>query len=148
MSKSQTTRALTLTRTIEVPSLYRGTPDASLTLPTWDAEEAVMALSVDDRDVAVGEGFGVPAAGTHDWLTCDDSYVLATFGAFLAHAIESSDDDAREGWPVLTEDAADWVDALTLYSDADEYPACPICGDPIDYCLGHGERNSDDGELA
>jgi hypothetical protein len=20
-----------------------------------------------------------------------------------------------------------------------EYPLCPICDDPIDYCLGHGE---------
>lgn len=24
---------------------------------------------------------------------------------------------------------------------ADEYPRCPICGEPIDYCPGHGERN-------
>lgn len=23
-----------------------------------------------------------------------------------------------------------------------EYPACPLCGDPIDYCQGHGERNA------
>lgn len=24
----------------------------------------------------------------------------------------------------------------------EEYPPCPICGDPIDYCLGHGEANT------
>ncbi len=23
---------------------------------------------------------------------------------------------------------------------ADEYPPCPICGDPIDYCQGHGNE--------
>jgi hypothetical protein len=25
---------------------------------------------------------------------------------------------------------------------ADEFPACPICADPIDYCQGHGEDNA------
>ena len=23
--------------------------------------------------------------------------------------------------------------------DPDAYPPCPACGEPIDYCLGHGE---------
>lgn len=26
----------------------------------------------------------------------------------------------------------------------DEYPPCPICGDPIDYCLGHGATTEED----
>ncbi len=28
--------------------------------------------------------------------------------------------------------------------DSDYYPPCPICSEPIDYCLGHGDRNSED----
>lgn len=28
--------------------------------------------------------------------------------------------------------------AIAVKSESDSYPNCPICGDPIDYCQGHG----------
>lgn len=32
------------------------------------------------------------------------------------------------------------VDVLASFApEADEYPPCPICGEPIDFCPGHGE---------
>jgi hypothetical protein len=134
--------SITQDRTIIVPSSYVGTPDAILSLSTVDGEQATMTLTVNGETVAVGEGFRCPAAGSWTWLDCGDAQIVGTFGSFLAHAIESSDGDARNGWPVLTDDASDWSDALTLYGDED-YPPCPICGDPIDYCQGHGERNAE-----
>jgi hypothetical protein len=38
---------------------------------------------------------------------------------------------------------ADWESLRAAVADPEgppeEYPPCPICGDPIDYCQGHGE---------
>ena len=32
----------------------------------------------------------------------------------------------------------DLSDLLALDGPLEEFPACPTCGDPIDYCQGHG----------
>ena len=133
MSTSQRTGAPA--RTIDVPSDRIDTPPASLTIETSDGETASMALVVEGVTLALGEGFRVGEAGRWTWLDMPASEIVDTFGSFLSHAFESSDEDAREGWPTLTDEAEAWVDALTVY---DEYPACETCGDPIDYCLGHG----------
>ena len=39
-------------------------------------------------------------------------------------------------------------DILPPTDDSHAYPKCPACGDPIDYCPGHGDlfRNEEDGE--
>jgi len=125
-------------RTIDVPSAWIDTPPASLTIDTTDGETASMALVLDGVTLALGEGFRVAECGRWTWLDLDEREVVETFGSFLAHAVESSE-PAREGWPVLTDEAADWVDALSLYAE-DEYGTCETCGDPIDYCQGHGPR--------
>jgi hypothetical protein len=33
---------------------------------------------------------------------------------------------------------------MTDQEPLDEYPNCPICGDPIDYCQGHGDGAAGD----
>ena len=125
-------------RTLTVPAAYIGQSDALLTIDTSDGEAATMALVVNGEPVAVGDGFRVAEAGTSSWLDMPEREVVDTFGSFLAHAFESSEPDAREGWAILTEEASDWVDALSLYS-ADEYGTCDRCGEPVDYCQGgHG----------
>ena len=124
-------------RTLSVPSDRAGMADAVLTIDTTDGETASMTLSVEGSPVAVGDGFKAAASGRWTWLDLDEREVVETFGAFLAHAVESTE-DAREAWPILTDEAADWVDALSLYG-CDEYGTCGTCGDPIDYCQGgHG----------
>jgi hypothetical protein len=40
-----------------------------------------------------------------------------------------------------THEDFDWARA------EDEYPQCPVCGEPIDYCLGHGPTAEDLDEL-
>lgn len=137
MSITDRTRAFA--RTIEVPALTIGAADAVLGIETSNGEQASMALLVNGATVARGEGFRVAEAGRWTWLDMPEREVVETFGSFLSHAIESSDEDAREGWPVLSDEAADWTDALSLYS-ADEYGTCETCADPIDYCQGHGPR--------
>ncbi|MEJ7786175.1 MAG: hypothetical protein WKF96_15320 [Solirubrobacteraceae bacterium] len=135
MSTTDRTRAFA--RTIEVPALTIGAADAVLGIETSDGETASMALLVNGSTVARGEGFRVAEAGPWTWLDMPEREVVETFAAFLSHAVESSDEDAREAWPILTDEAAEWTDALSLYS-ADEYGTCQTCGDPIDYCQGHG----------
>lgn len=130
--------------TIIVPATYADQPDATLTVkPDCYGDSYTMTLAVAGRIIAQGEDFR-PGAASDFGDGEAAAYTVETFGSFLAHAIESSDDDARNGWSVLTDDASDWVDALALYGEADDYPACPICGDPIDYCQGHGELSESD----
>lgn len=50
--------------------------------------------------------------------------------------MESSLYDAATTLRVAAEN--DPTQALITEREHDEYPPCPICGDPIDYCLGHG----------
>jgi hypothetical protein len=40
------------------------------------------------------------------------------------------------------------VDVIASFAtpETDEYPPCPICGEPIDFCPGHGERNAEEPE--
>jgi hypothetical protein len=106
---------------IIIPALYMGGVDATLTVES-DAygDRYTMTLAMLGRPLARGEGFGPGVA--LDFATSDDdnpanvALTVGTFGAFLAHALESSEDDAREGWSVLEDDASDWTDALTLYA--------------------------------
>jgi len=126
-------------RTFDVPSDRAGVADARLIIGTTNGEAATMALLVNGAAVAVGVDFGVAECGRWTWLDMPEREAVETFGAFLSHAVESSEADAREGWPTLTDEAADWLDALTLYAE-DEYGTCDLCGDPIDYCQGHGPR--------
>jgi hypothetical protein len=106
---------------ITIPAQYMGAVDATLTVESDSyGDRYSMTLAVLDRVIARGEGFGPGAAC--DFATSDEddarhlAHTVDTFGAFLAHALESSEDDAREGWSVLTDDASDWVDALTIYA--------------------------------
>lgn len=127
--------------TITVPATYAGIPDATLTVePDHYGDSYAMTLRVDGRIIARGEGFRPGAAS--DFGDGDAAaHTAQTFGSFLAHALESSEEDAQDGWSVIAEDAGEWTDALYMMGeDDDDYPACPICGDPIDYCQGHGER--------
>jgi hypothetical protein len=135
MSTTDPTRAFA--RLITIPALTIDMADAVLGIETLDGETATMALLVNAQPVAVGEGFRVAHAGRWTWFDMPAAEVVGTFSGFLDHAIESSDDEAREAWSTLTDDAADWTDALALYGD-DEYGTCEQCWDPIDYCLGHG----------
>ena len=90
-------------RTIEVPSA----PTASLTIDTSDGETATMALVLDGVTLALGEDFGAAEVSYWTWLDMPEADVRETFASFLADAFESSDEDAREGWPVLTDEAQD-----------------------------------------
>jgi hypothetical protein len=107
--------------TITIPAQYMGAIDATLTVePDAYGDRFTMTLAVLDHVIARGESFSPGAAC--DFATSDDDdarhlgHTVGTFGAFLAHALESSEDDAREGWSVLEDDASDWTDALTLYA--------------------------------
>lgn len=45
--------------------------------------------------------------------------------------------------PPLVEPAPEWdeMEAEEEWDEEDDYyPECAICGDPIDYCQGHSER--------
>ena len=134
-----TDRTRAFARTIEVPALTIGAADAVLGIETSDGETSSMSLLVNGSTIARGEDFRVAEVGRWTWLDMPEREVVETFGSFLAHAIESSDEDAREAWPTLNDEAADWTDALSLYAE-DEFGTCETCGDPIDYCQGHGAR--------
>jgi hypothetical protein len=108
---------------ITIPALYMGGVDATLTVePNAYGDRYTMTLAVLGRPLARAEGFGPGVA--LDFATSDDdnpanvALTVSTFGAFLSHALESSEDDAREGWSILTDDASDWADALTLHGEA------------------------------
>ena len=99
-------------RIIVVPSPFIDGFDAALRVFSPDGETATMSLSVGLEIIARGEGFRRPEIGPYTWLDAPESEVIGTFGAFLSHALESSEDDARDGWSILTDAAGDWSDAL------------------------------------
>lgn len=105
-------------RRITIPSLYMGQPDAELTLETPDGERGTMALVVEGVTLASAGDFNAPQIGP-SLLEQSDAQLAGMFGGFLAHALESSEPDARDGWEVLLDDASDWTDALALM-EADE----------------------------
>jgi len=50
----------------------------------------------------------------------------------------SLSDEAKDALTRIVElDDPDPTDPEGSIEDDDEYPPCPICGDPIDYCPGH-----------
>jgi hypothetical protein len=103
-------------RTIQIPAPYMGGIDALLTLETPDGERGDMELTVAGETVARGEGFGAARVGP-SLLEMSDERLAGLFGGFLAHALESSEEGARDGWPILDERASDWTDALALMED-------------------------------
>jgi hypothetical protein len=103
-------------RTIIVPATYMGQIDAVLALETGDGESGTMELSVAGTIVARGEGFGAAQIGP-SLLEMSDEALASMFGAFLAHALESSEPDARDGWPILADEASDWTYALADLAD-------------------------------
>lgn len=100
-------------RTIIIPASYMGWVDATLELNTPDGESGSMTLTVAGDTIAHGETFRAAEYGP-SLLEMTDERLAGMFGAFLAHALESSDPDARDGWPILTDTASDWTDALAL----------------------------------
>jgi hypothetical protein len=107
---------------LTIPAPYVGMPDARLTVDTDDHERYSMTLTSGDGEIiARGEGFG--PGGMRDFATSDDAdaehraHTVGTFSAFLAHALESSEDGARDGWPILTDAASDWTDALAIHGE-------------------------------
>jgi hypothetical protein len=105
-------------RAITVEASYIGQPDAILTLDTPDGERGDMTLTVAGEIVARGEGFGAAEIGP-SLLELSDGQLAGLFGAFLAYALESSEDGAQDAWPVLTDAAGDWTDALALMEEDD-----------------------------
>ena len=104
-------------RIIVIPSPYMGGIDARLSIYSDDGEEATISLSVALEIIARGETFRRPEIGRWTWWDAPEEEVIATFGAFLSHALESSEDDARDGWPILTDAASDWADELAILGD-------------------------------
>lgn len=100
-----------------VPAMCMGQVDAELRVFSADGETADMALCVLGETVARGSGFNRPQIGPYTWFDVPTAELLGTFGAFLSHALESSEPDARDGWPVLTDAAADWTDALLILGE-------------------------------
>ncbi len=105
---------------IIVPSVYMGGIDALLTVePNHYDDSYAMTLRVGGRIIALGTDLRPGALYDFD-DPADARLTVETFGGFLAHAIESSEEDARDGWSVLdTDAAAEWTDALALFG-ADE----------------------------
>lgn len=101
-------------RRILIPAPYVGQSDAILAVDSTDGETAVMSLELEGAIVARGGEFRRPAFGAHTWHDAPAREVAGTFGAFLAHALESGEEGARDGWDVLTEAAEDWTDALAM----------------------------------
>jgi hypothetical protein len=104
-------------RIIVIPSPFMGGIDAALRIFSPDGETATISLSVALEIIARGHDFRRPQVGRWTWLDAPEAEVVATFGAFLAYALESSEDGARDGWQILTDAASDWSDALALYGD-------------------------------
>lgn len=67
-------------------------------------------------------------------------YYPAPYRRVLRGPIDAYSDETR---------ALDWLIAAETYGDTDEeaeyYPSCRVCGEPIDYCTGHGELGDPDG---
>lgn len=105
-------------RFIIVPAYYVNQSDATLILETPNGERGDLSLYVAGRCVARGEGFGAHQSGP-SLLEMTDARLAGMFGAFLSHALESSEDGARSGWPTLTDDASDWTDALSMMEEAE-----------------------------
>jgi hypothetical protein len=70
----------------------------------------------------------------HDLSTLDESRSICS--SLLSCAAYQGDNRLRT--------FRDAIEAAYTAKIEDLYPACPICLDPIDYCQGHGEQNSDE----
>lgn len=103
-------------RTITIPASYMGEQDATLTLDTPDGERGNMTLELDGCTIAAGEDFRAASFGP-SLLEMSDGELAGMFGGFLAHALESSEEGARAGWSILSDDAAEWTDALALMDE-------------------------------
>lgn len=110
-------------RTIAIPSPRTDMTDAELCVYSADGgETAEMILRASGQTIAHGAGFRVAECGRWTWLDMPPAELSSTFGAFMAHAVESSETDARDGWPTLTDAASDWTDALALLGEIEPEP--------------------------
>jgi hypothetical protein len=109
---------------ITVPAPYVGMDDATLTVDTDDGERYRMTLTrADGHVIADADGFR-PGAG-FDFGAHRPGMTAGTFGAFLAHALESTEtgeDDPRRDWDIIADDASDWTDALALMEETESSP--------------------------
>lgn len=104
-------------RSIAIPGSYYDDSHALLNLETPDnGESGTMSLEVDGCTLACGEGFRAASFGP-SLLEMSEARLAGMFGAFLAHTLESSDAEDREGWSILTDDAAAYTDTLALMDD-------------------------------
>jgi len=104
-------------RRIVIPAPYMGMVDAELTLDSPDGERGNMELAAGGTIIARGEGFGAPQIGP-SLLEMTDAQLAEMFGGFLSHALESSEPDARDGWPILFDDiAADYATSCALIGE-------------------------------
>jgi hypothetical protein len=102
----------TADRVVIVPAKYIGQSAGRLELETPDGETGTITLRVSGAPVAIGTGFRAPVCG-YSLLEMHPARLAGMFGAFLTHALESSEPNARDGWE-LADSASDWADALTL----------------------------------
>jgi hypothetical protein len=105
-------RSHAVARTVIIPATRVGEPAARLELDTADGESGAITLRVSGAILAFATGFRAPQYGA-SLLEMTDAHLAGMFGGFLAHALESTEPGARDGW-TLTDTASDWVDALTL----------------------------------
>lgn len=103
---------------IVIPAMYVNQSDAILTVEeVFNTDHFRMTLKVGDRIVADADGFRPGAAS--DFGEGWEDHTAQTFGAFLAHALE--DEEAREDWDVIADDADEWTDALALFGESEQY---------------------------
>jgi hypothetical protein len=103
-------------RSITVLAPYTGWTDGTLELDSPDGESGTLTLLVGETIIARGETFRAAQVGP-SLLELSDGQLAGLFGSFLAHALESSEDGARDGWSILTDAAGDWADALYLMEE-------------------------------
>lgn len=109
---------------ITIPASYVGTPDATLTVDSYDGDGYTMALTAaDGRIIAQASGFRPGAS--RDFGSEHPLHTASTFGAFLGAAVEAlrygsyedprtDPDSAASNWDVLADDADEWADALIM----------------------------------
>ena len=108
-------------RVVIVPGPYVDSPAGRLELETPDAgETGHLVLTAAGAIIAAGGTFRAPEYGA-SLLEQSSASLAGMFGAFLSHALESSEPDAREGWAEIRDDSAGaWADALATFDHEQE----------------------------
>lgn len=124
-------------RVLEVSSSTETRRGSDLTLHVFDSsgdgERAAIELRAGAQVLARGEDFRVAQVGRWTWLDMPAREVVSTFGAFMLHALESNEPDARAGWPILEDAAGDVARELDAYAPMFTEPEAPqAIGDTYD----------------